>query len=539
MGLIYRNRFIFNQRGGSIDITNTTEREKVQISQRSGSNISLTNVVNSELATNNKQTKVSNDLFETVGHDKSEFVQRNVTLRTGENTYNLKGFVKEEELQAYKDWKETYKSIAELNSKFKIFRGGIEAVPNGPSTPLDGDREKNPVITNNSIFTVENKFEGYDPGKVSVRLHDRDDVVTYKYVVDYDGDGINITEPADTKELTKELVDKAGGSDGSKSPAIEEFTAEFSCATENGEWKPNEEALKIGEKIVELQDTLNPIEEKMGNGGDEILFIKRHKHEQVGSVFNDYPSIRIDDKGRSQPSEMLISDVGTFINHEYAPHIEELDNSSIFPCGNDDKIIGNRYNRTVGSGGVGLKTTGTMEIGSSLFKVGSKEMHLNATHGVKIASEDYIDLQSLKSISLRTNRQVYIAGGVGINGNTTIAGGLYVEGETFIQHITAPLEVHQTEDTIVASRFATDEDRKLLIGEAQIGDLFYPVYAVAREDLMISYPHSHHHNGIPMRLTASNKDVRVMAHDEGMNGYDSLVQSHPQIHRRVEEETTE
>lgn len=530
MGLIYRNRFIFNQRGGSIDITNTTEREKIQISQRSGSNISLTNVVNSELATNNKQLKVLNDLFETVGRDKSEFVQRNVTLRTGENTYNLKGFVKEEELTSFKDWKDAYKSIADLNSQFKILRGGVEAVPNGQKTPLGGNRKLNPVIDKSVVFSVENKFAGYT-GETPIRLHDRDDVVTYKTVIDFDK-----TSPAETRELDEKNITKSAGPDGSDAPAVKEFGAKYSCATEDGSWSPNNEAQKIGKKIVDLQETLNPIEEKMGNGGDEISFIKRHKYEQVGATFNDYPSIRIDDKGRSQPSEILISDKGTFLNHDYASHIEEIDNSSIFPCGNDDKIIGNRYTRTVGSGGVGMKTTGTMELGSTLFKVGSKEIHLNANHGIKIGSEDYIDIQSMKTISLRTNRQVYIGGGVGINGNTTIAGGLYVEGELYCQHITAPIEVHETQDTIVASRFATDEDRKLLIGEAHVGDLFYPVYAIVRDDIIISYPHSHHHNGIPMRLTTANKDVRGFAHEEGMNSYDSLVQSFPQQHRRVKEE---
>jgi len=542
MGLIYRNRFILNQRGGSINITNTTEKEKIQISQRSGSNISLTNTVNSELATNNKQTKVSNDFFETIGRDRSIYVNRNLTLRTGENTYNLKGFAKEQEIQAFEDWKQAYKPIADINSKFKIFRGGIEAAPNGPSTPLGGNRKKNPVLSNNKIFSVENKFEGYDLQseeppikKISVRLHDRDDVVTYKYVVDYDGAGVNTTTPADSRKLTKELLEKSAGSDGSDSPAIKEFGGELSCSTEKGGWAENTEGLQVGDKIVELQDTLNPIEEIMGVGGDETSFTKRHKYEQVGAAFNDYPSIRIDDKGRSHPSEMLISDVGVFLNHDYVSHVEEIDNSSIFPCGNDDKVIGNRYTRIIGSGGVNLKTTGTMELGSTSFKVGSKQINLNANHGITIASEDYIDIQSMKCITIRTNRQVYIEGGLGVNGNTTISGGLYVEGELYCQHITAPIEVHETEDTIVGSRFATDLDRQLLIGEAQIGGSFYPVYAIAREDIIVSYPHSHHHNGIPMRLTAANTDTRKFAHDEGMNGYTSLAQSLPQVHRRVEE----
>jgi hypothetical protein len=89
----YKNRTVINQRGGSIDIDNSTDSEKVHISQRSGSNINLTNVVTSELATNNKQTNIVRDLFETVGNNSSEFVVKDKTERVGQNTYSLKGFI--------------------------------------------------------------------------------------------------------------------------------------------------------------------------------------------------------------------------------------------------------------------------------------------------------------------------------------------------------------------------------------------------------------------------------------------------------------
>ena len=74
MSKIYKNRTIINQRGGGIKIDNTTEQEKVKIFHRSGSNLNFTNVVTSELATNNKQTLVANDSFETVKKDKHSFV---------------------------------------------------------------------------------------------------------------------------------------------------------------------------------------------------------------------------------------------------------------------------------------------------------------------------------------------------------------------------------------------------------------------------------------------------------------------------------
>ena len=44
----YRNKTVINQRGGTVEINNSTDREELKLSQFSGSNITLNNLVNSE-----------------------------------------------------------------------------------------------------------------------------------------------------------------------------------------------------------------------------------------------------------------------------------------------------------------------------------------------------------------------------------------------------------------------------------------------------------------------------------------------------------
>ena len=523
MSEVYNNRLIINQRGGSLDIDNTTEQEKVKLSQRSGSNISLTNVVTSELATNNKQINVVNDSFQTTGNDKTEFVGHTNTLRTGGDSFHLKGFINQSQLDAFSDWKKTYLPIAKLNSEFKILRGG-SGFPNGNNTSRSGRRSGNPVIGSN-VYTVENEFSGYSG--TPTRNKSTDDVVSYSTVPDHDK-----TKSAQSRQITSSDISVSAGSGGSGAPGVLEVGALNSASTENGAWGANTAAQNISDEIVNLQDTLIPIEQQMGDGGDEVLITKRNKFEQVGAVFNDFPSIRIDPKGRSQPFEMLVSPTGCYKNHDYIPHVEEVDNSSNFPCGNDDAVVGNRLSKTVGSGGINFKTTGSMELGGATLKAGFKKININSSHGVQIASEESLELQSLKTITLRTNRQVYVESALGVKGNVIIGGGAYVEGELYCQHITAPLEVHQTEDTILFGKFAADGDRQLLIGECYIGGAFYPVYAKADDNLIVNYPHSHHHNGIPMRLTKSNKDVRKFAGNELINTHNNISQSLPQLHER-------
>ena len=174
-------------------------------------------------------------------------------------------------------------------------------------------------------------------------------------------------------------------------------------------------------------------------------------------------------------------------------------------------------------------------MGGTTLKGGYKRINLNASHGIQIASEAHVEIQSLKSITLRTNRQVYVESSLGVRGNVIIGGGLSVEGETYLQHITAPLEVHQTEDTIVYGKFNTDSANSLVIGTVYIppgGNGTFAVYASPSNDLILNYPHSHHHNGIPMRLTKTNKDVRNFAKKEQINNHANIAQSLPQRHEK-------
>ena len=138
----YRNKFVWNQRGGAIEINNSTDREAVNISHFSGSNVKINNMVNSELATNNKQVKVNNDSFETVLNDKSVFAGKDYIQRVVENAYTYKGFNNNDEIEAAEEWKELYRPIAEKNSQFDILRGG-KSYPNGVDTPQSGGRAPN------------------------------------------------------------------------------------------------------------------------------------------------------------------------------------------------------------------------------------------------------------------------------------------------------------------------------------------------------------------------------------------------------------
>lgn len=584
---------IINQRGGSITIDNTTEQEKVNISQRSGSNITMANHVTSELATNNKQTLVINDEYKTVWGSSNEFVGKKRIIRTGEDTLEIKGTLDEEQIFAYEQWKQTYSSIAMTNAQFAIERGGY-GFPNGTAgpeaagktgspavagtsiTPKNGTAAPNPAALSKIIAVNNNLGDGSVKVPMGLRTYCNDSVAKFDGIqrfycaavaIDIEVDaflgakigaglGANfgawanlqlgvctpeglLTLDLDTDQIADvnanvEVDIDAGLSVNAGVQVVIGAPANLkrNDSSEGGSWNLNQAVANLPNALLEVQKLLTPIEQKMGNGGDVISFTKRNNFAQIGAAFNDYPSCRIDEQGRSQPSSMFVGEQGAFGNFIPVPYIEEADNSSKFPCGNDDVTIGNRMTRTVGAGGISLKTGGTFELGGTKLKTGFKSINLNASHGIQIGSESFVEIQSLKCVTLKCNNQVYVDSSLGVKNNAIIGGGLYVEGELYCHHITAPAEVHKTQDTQVKGKFNATAPREVMIGECCIGGYFFPVFAMPTDNLITTYPHSHHHAGPAMKLIAANKDIRATAALNGMNSPTSIAQALPQVNEQ-------
>ena len=530
--LNYRNKTVINQRGATVEITNSTDREELKLSQYSGSNVVLNNLVNSELATNNKQVKVQNDSFESVGKDKNTFVGKDKVTRVVENTYDLRGYMNDTQIGALSSWKDAMANsgIPGLNSQFSILRGGYALPPAFDSvTKQSGNRRNNPTLEQQKAV-LNNEFSSYCP--VPIRSSDVDEVTDYEPVT-----GPTLLPPAEIRNPTEADVETGSGELGTNAPGVLEFGAYISAATEGGTWYDNEEKKELPKKLEELQeDKLNEIEQKMGNGGDTISFLKRNKFETIGGSVNDFPSVRIDPKGRSQPIEVAVGEKTTYTNLDSIPVVEDVNSDSNFPVGSYTLNVGNKYNVIVGSGGVQIKTSGAVEIGGTSMKVAATKLNVMASQGMHLTSESIVELQSDRYIALRTKRQqIYIEPGLGVRDNLVVGGGTYIEGELYVNHITAPVEIQQTEDTVALGRFNCKCDRELPIGEVQVGDTWYTVYAYGEgekaENLIFNYPHSHHFKNIPLRVFDSNEDVRVAAQCEGIN-FPKPVKAKAQHHER-------
>jgi hypothetical protein len=526
--MTYKNKAIFNQKGGTIEIDNSTGREKIQISQYSGSNISIDNVVTSELATNNKQTKVVYDEFRTVGNTLSEYTGKDRVNRISENSYSLKGFSTQNQLDAFTEWREAYREIANRNGKFSINRGGFGLPFDGEDkiqTQLEGTFSVNPDLSlayNTNQFSVNNTFPDYNEVREYNFEFASNTGLWYQRLPVPNNPG----EPAtQTPPTVVELEQAFGSETGTEAPGIVGLGPNNSSSTEDGEWAANEDKQKLSEDLVKLQDKLFSIEEKMGNGGDDIESVKRHKFENIGAVVNNYPSVRVDNLGKSTLTDIGVAGKGVYAHKGGVPMVEEVDNATNFPCGNYTLNVGNKFNVFVGSGGVQIKTLGCINVNGTLVNVSGTKVNVSATAGVSLQSETHIDIMST-SITLRSPSQIVLGSSLGVNNNLTVRGGVMVGGELYVNHITAPAEIQET----YMSRVLGQPVEGAVIGKVNIGGQEYEVLGVANKNSLEIYPHSHHFPNIPITLTRTNEDMRTRAMANNINKPNIQAVASPQSH---------
>ena len=135
----------------------------------------------------------------------------------------------------------------------------------------------------------------------------------------------------------------------------------------------------------------------------------------------------------------------------------------------------------------------------------------------------------------KNNRQVLVDGNLGVNQNIVVGGSMHVEGELSVHHITAPVEIQETEPVTVRG--------KILSGYkiAKVGDggddegKGADVNSINCEMVIQLYPHTHPFKNVPLKLMKDKDEVRkVGAKQTDLQGRSSAI---PVIHEQKTGET--
>jgi len=287
-----------------------------------------------------------------------------------------------------------------------------------------------------------------------------------------------------------------------------------SLSTQNGEWKLDENKDKLKELIEASLPELTEIENELGIGGSEIIQITKHKMETIGMLMNDFGSIRLDNIGKLVNNEVLVDSTSVYMNKVDSPLLEYVHVQDL-PGGNYTLNVCNRYNVMVGAGGLNLKSYGAVNLTGTITNIAGEQVNIASENEVNIDAGTINISADILRLRNKRQRQILIENSLGVNQNVIVGGGLHVEGETYLQHVTAPVEYQKTEATIAYSK-----PTSLRIGTVDItGGSSAGSYAVygtnAAEDSIAGYAHSHVFPNLPLTLLGSNSDVRSAA--SGLN----------------------
>ena len=211
--------------------------------------------------------------------------------------------------------------------------------------------------------------------------------------------------------------------------------------------------------LSSLTGPLSDQEKQMGFGGNSFEFISKHKVTTVGLTRNTAPAYYLDNLNLLTGGKSIVTRVGplTLTPFDFGPNIvnfatyQELSVPDM-PGGNYDIFAMNRLKMQAGTGGITMQTGGnlkvsggTVEVRGDLVTMGTKDGTLGL-YGSLVTIE--ADVLSLKNVN---KGQVVVDSTLGVTKNIIIGGGAYVEGELYVNHVTAPVEYQVTENTQIVA----------------------------------------------------------------------------------------
>ena len=528
----YRNKYVLNQKGGTFEINNTDHNEKIKLTHYSGSFKELNNNTNSELATKNNQKLVINDEFSTVKGFKNEFTGKNYDEIILRDKYKKIGNLNH---AFFEDWKLAFGTMQDKKQLFDIKRTGNNNIKS------NGDI----ILRLNSIQQIQSGSFGVFPVTASLKYAALNNINQFDGSNEFIGDsGLNISgffQGGKAPFFDNNLVVLNTGTKPRQAPepkigtTTDDWPSESgqtfvngdgkSPSTQDGVWDP--EVKNLSQDILDIQADLMIKERDFGLGGSEIIEISKNKLENIGTTMNDYGSIRLDPIGKLLNNEVLVGSKATYVNSDSGPLLEYVDVQDL-PGGTYNLNVNNRYNVMVGAGGINLKSYGPTNISGSITNVAGQQVNIGSENEVNIDGKVINISADILTLRNKRQRQVLIDSSLGVNNNVIIGGGLSVEGETYLQHVTAPAETQITNTTQTLGQTIAGKVIGYVTGLVDEGTL--PVYgggaapgAPSLPDTITTYPHTHSFENLPLTLTDSNESTRNSAKNSGINGQGRVV----------------
>ena len=497
----YRNKYVLSQKGGTLEIVNTDNRELLKWTHFGGSFIEFNNFTTSQLATNNDQKLVLADQFLTVKGFRSEYIGRDFEQIIQGDVYKKIGNFNRD---VFTNWKTIVAQLAEIKQLFEIKRTSyfsdalyIKKVSPSQTKSPSGITGHNtcPVCTNSNrekIWNITYTIKNIPSGLTSNIFTGINQPTQYLEV--------SPKSQQSSAQLIVPSSDPSNFLNGGNCPCC--GGKGKSPSSQGGTFDSQNKDDLISSLLSSKVQELAQIEKQLGLGGSEIINITKHKIENIGLLMNDFPSIRVDPIGKINNSSVYVLPSGVITNQTSSPLIE-LVHVDDLPGGSYNLNVCNKYNVLVGAGGISLKTYGTFDIGGTVVNIAGEQVNIVSENEVNIVGDKRLTLTG-ESIVLRHKNygQILIDSNLGVNQNAVIGGSMHVEGELSIQHITAPAEVQETESTELVGWVAPEE---VYIKLRTVENNRVRAIAPVKVNFI---PHTHLFVNLPLNLTKTADGTR-------------------------------
>lgn len=494
----YRNKYVINQKGGTLQFVNTDNRELLKMTHFSGSFFEMNNQANIALAVNNDQKLVVGDSFLTIRGTRNEFTQMDYDCVVQGDRYKKVG--DPGRVLLHEEWKGLLSEIADIKQLFDIQRcNPVAGIPKNASSliklnstmqvkvgtprfcPLctaidDGGKD----ISINNFFSVEDVS-----GTFAMKVTPHDSSTKYgdcAYGCSRTSTDSHAKFPNGVAAFGQDarlcindsggvIVDSTGATLISRPGWIASLNGDIPCPICNaaeggysfvqypgqspssfgGFWTSDPRKLKLPDMYKAVMPRLAEIESALGKGGSEIVEIEKNKIENIGLVMNDWGAVRIDPYGKLEPAEVRVFPGFTRVVPQVSPLIESVHVDDL-PGGTYSLNVANKYNLLVGAGGVLMKSYGVVNISGAITTIAGEQVNVGSAMETNIDGGKRLSLRGdIVSIAQRNRGQVLVDSDLGVTGKTTIRGALYVEGPIYTHEIHSVGKLQQTNKVVLHS----------------------------------------------------------------------------------------
>ncbi len=523
----YRGKMVLNQKGGTIEVVNTDNKEAIRMTGYNGSYREMNNQATVELNTKNRQILTLSDSFETTRGYKNEYTDYDHDeIIRGDHFEKIGNFNK----SGMQQWKDIAEEIAAVKQLFEIQRcNPVESYNNlfpytSPLQTQNGTYAPCPVCCSPKrapIWVRSENFSLYTPVNNTARVTATNPMqgnwtTAYDMIDDsafndpkasgYHGNNISVNNYGTASEYLQP-PSNPGNFLGSGPCPVCKGTG-LSPSSQDGSWlvENKKDLLKL--KFESKINDITAIEKQLGQGGSKIIQITKHKLETIGLVMNDLPNLRFDPIGKITNNEVIIAKEGVFISQKESPMMEYV-NVEDLPGGTYNLNVCNRWNVLVGSGGLALKSYGPVDIAGSITNLTGEQVNVSSANEINIIAKKRAYIQSDILVLRQTEgKQVLVDSNLGVTQNVAVAGSAHVEGELTVQHITAPIEFQETEEVMLEGYVLPNVNYHGVLDCG--GDpCNFTLYFTEKIPVNVG-KHSHQFRNLPLTLMASADDVRTL-----------------------------